>query len=52
MNPMEPYEPMPEPKTEPPRPLPAFVFVDLRQDPEAWAQIENELPEGMRYPSN
>ena len=34
-----------------PRP-PSSVFIDLREDPKAWAQMENELPEEVRSPSD
>jgi hypothetical protein len=33
---------------EPPGPLSPFIFIDLREGPEAWAQIENELLEDAR----
>jgi hypothetical protein len=29
------------------RPSLPFVFIDLREDPEAWGQIENELAEDV-----
>jgi hypothetical protein len=52
VSPMEPHETMPQGKTEPPRPLPSFVFIDLRDDPEAWVQIENELAEDVSFPAH
>jgi hypothetical protein len=41
-------ESIPQRNTEP-RSLPSFVFIDLREDPEAWVQIESELPEDMSF---
>jgi hypothetical protein len=48
----EPHEMMPQGKMEPPRPLASFVFIDLREDPEAWVQIENQLPAGTSFPAH
>ena len=47
MNLMDPHKVIPQRNMEPPRPLPSFVFVDLREDPEAWLQIENELADDV-----
>ena len=54
MNAMEPNETMPHPELhlgiKTPHTLSSFVFVDLRENPEAWAEIENELPGDMSFP--
>jgi len=46
---MEPHEITPHEGphtgTRPPHSLSSFVFIDLREDPEAWTHIENELPD-------
>lgn len=34
----------------PRHPVPSFVFIDLRDNPTAWAEIENELPDEKRLP--
>ncbi len=50
MNPTESHDTMPQTGVEPPYPLPSFVFIDLRVEPEAWVKIESELPEDMTFP--
>ena len=50
MNQTEPRDTVPQANVEPPGALPSFVFIDLRDDPEAWAQIENDLPEDVSLP--
>jgi hypothetical protein len=51
VNATEPHEAIPQPTLEPPGPSPSviFIFIDLREDPTAWAQIENELAEDSRF---
>jgi hypothetical protein len=53
---MEPHEtrdpgPHPGPHTsmKPLRPSSSFVFIDLREDPEAWVEIENELADDVCF---
>ena len=49
MNAIEPRERVPQGTMEPPRPMPSFVFIDLREDIEAWTRIEDELPVDARF---
>lgn len=50
MNQTEPRATIPQINVEPSHPLPSFVFIDLRDHPEAWTQIENELPQDANPP--
>jgi hypothetical protein len=47
---IEPHEIAPQEKMAAPSRAPLFVFIDLREDPKAWVQIESELPEDMNFP--
>ena len=56
VHPTEPHETMPHagPHTgmKPPNLSPSFVLIDLREDPEGWSYIENELMEDVRFPAH